>query len=420
MITDTSRAGERLRQDRSGRARPRPGLGRGGGGLHRGNRGPAPGERGPGDRRERGDRVSRVSGRTGEDPASQGPRRDPGRPLQARAPRADPKARGGADRPGGGEPLSLRGGGGARGHRPRRTDRGDRHRGADHPPGRVQERRSRGAGVRPRRLSRGDRRSGWGRDPGGSFPSPRGQGVHRHRGLRCGHRRPARPRAGGAADALPSRLPLGLRRVAQLRYGENPHQRGALYRPAGLPAGRAGRPGPAPGEGAFLQQLPGSRRRLPAGRRLHPGDRGGGEAPEPLRGGVRRGRGEGLPAGAGRGPGERLRGHRGPQPPPHRRRGLGHEGDLPGVHRGPGGGAGRPGGAGGQEEPPGGDRAIRRPAPGARDPFGGRGLAGAVAGRPPGGRRAKDRHPARRRPRRKPRPSSGPGSWSATPSPTPS
>ena len=38
------------------------------------------------------------------------------------------------------------------------------------------------------------------------------------------------------ADALPSRLPLGLRRVAQLRYGENPHQRGALYRPAGLPA----------------------------------------------------------------------------------------------------------------------------------------------------------------------------------------
>jgi phosphoribosylaminoimidazolecarboxamide formyltransferase/IMP cyclohydrolase len=38
-----------------------------------------------------------------------------------------------------------------------------------------------------------------------------------------------------AADALPSRLPLGLRRVARLRYGENPHQRGALYRPAGLP-----------------------------------------------------------------------------------------------------------------------------------------------------------------------------------------
>jgi phosphoribosylaminoimidazolecarboxamide formyltransferase/IMP cyclohydrolase len=36
--------------------------------------------------------------------------------------------------------------------------------------------------------------------------------------------------AGG--DALPERLPLGLTKVADGRYGENPHQRGALYRTA--------------------------------------------------------------------------------------------------------------------------------------------------------------------------------------------
>jgi len=43
-----------------------------------------------------------------------------------------------------------------------------------------------------------------------------------------------------AAEELPARLPLGLRREAALRYGENPHQRGALYRPAGMkPVGLA-------------------------------------------------------------------------------------------------------------------------------------------------------------------------------------
>ncbi len=40
----------------------------------------------------------------------------------------------------------------------------------------------------------------------------------------------------GEAETLPERLPLGFVRTASLRYGENPHQRGALYRPGGLPA----------------------------------------------------------------------------------------------------------------------------------------------------------------------------------------
>ncbi len=42
-------------------------------------------------------------------------------------------------------------------------------------------------------------------------------------------------------DALPSRLTISLDKVAGLRYGENPHQSGALYAPAGAPpSGMAG------------------------------------------------------------------------------------------------------------------------------------------------------------------------------------
>ena len=37
------------------------------------------------------------------------------------------------------------------------------------------------------------------------------------------------------ADLLPSRLTISLEKVAGLRYGENPHQSGALYAPAGAP-----------------------------------------------------------------------------------------------------------------------------------------------------------------------------------------
>jgi phosphoribosylaminoimidazolecarboxamide formyltransferase/IMP cyclohydrolase len=39
------------------------------------------------------------------------------------------------------------------------------------------------------------------------------------------------------ADSFPERLPLSLLKVATPRYGENPHQRGAIYRPAGLVPG---------------------------------------------------------------------------------------------------------------------------------------------------------------------------------------
>ena len=41
----------------------------------------------------------------------------------------------------------------------------------------------------------------------------------------------------GADDALPARLSITLDKVVGLRYGENPHQAGALYAPAGAPLG---------------------------------------------------------------------------------------------------------------------------------------------------------------------------------------
>ena len=39
-----------------------------------------------------------------------------------------------------------------------------------------------------------------------------------------------------ADEEMPETLPLGLNKILGLRYGENPHQRGALYSVAGVPA----------------------------------------------------------------------------------------------------------------------------------------------------------------------------------------
>ena len=69
--------------------------------------------------------------------------------------------------------------------------------------------------------------------------------------------------------AGPAFLGAGLQRAAVLRYGENPHQRAALYRdPAG--AGRAGRRRAAARQGDELQQLRRHRRGAARGRRLRP------------------------------------------------------------------------------------------------------------------------------------------------------
>ena len=39
------------------------------------------------------------------------------------------------------------------------------------------------------------------------------------------------------SDGLPATLAISLTKVAELRYGENPHQRGGMYAPEGAPAG---------------------------------------------------------------------------------------------------------------------------------------------------------------------------------------
>ena len=68
-------------------------------------------------------------------------------------------------------------------------------------------------------------------------------------------------------EPFPDQLTLPARRAEVLRYGENPHQRAALYRADGGPL--EPRPGvaigaPAPGQGAQLQQPERHRRRLRA------------------------------------------------------------------------------------------------------------------------------------------------------------
>jgi phosphoribosylaminoimidazolecarboxamide formyltransferase/IMP cyclohydrolase len=55
-----------------------------------------------------------------------------------------------------------------------------------------------------------------------------------------GQEAPPAPADGEAADRLPPVLRLEAERVAALRYGENPHQRAAFYRPRGVELGAGG------------------------------------------------------------------------------------------------------------------------------------------------------------------------------------
>ena len=135
--------------------------------------------------------------------------------------------------------------------------------------------------------------------------------------------------------ALPAFVGLAFEKVTDLRYGENPHQRGALYRGLGW-ARRAGRRGGARrGQGDVVQQLAGRRRRVHARGRPRTPRAGGGdrEAQQPLR----RGR-PGFARGVVRGGvrvrhGERVRGDRGVRTRGGRGRGTG---DGRRVHRGRG------------------------------------------------------------------------------------
>ena len=110
-----------------------------------------------------------------------------------------------------------------------------------------------------------------------------------------------------------------LEKVADLPYGENPHQRAAFYRETTHRSGTISRRHPAPGRAADLQQPPRPRRRLPDRGGLHGADRRDRQAHGPGRRRVERGAGRGLPARARHRPGLVVRRHRRRQPRARRR-----------------------------------------------------------------------------------------------------
>ncbi len=182
-----------------------------------------------------GERLHRLAGdsrRAGEDAAPEDPRR-PARPARRRhAPRADGGQRHQADRSRGGEPLSVRGDGGEARLHARGRDREHRHRRpVDDPLG----------GQEPSRRRRGHR-------SGRLRAGARGAARQRRRAVRRDAARawrgaPSRPRrattapspTGSARATPPPEAPFGetvhlaLRKAQDLRYGENPHQKAALY-----------------------------------------------------------------------------------------------------------------------------------------------------------------------------------------------
>ena len=100
-----------------------------------------------------------------------------------------------------------------------------------------------------------------------------------------------------ATDGMPGFVGLALEKVDDLRYGENPHQGGALYRDAGSASPRTARGRACPaGQGHVVQQLARRGRGVlargrPPAERLR--DR---EAQQPVRRGGRRPAGRGVPA----------------------------------------------------------------------------------------------------------------------------
>ena len=98
-------------------------------------------------------------------------------------------------------------------------------------------------------------------------------------------------------EEMPQQVTIGLTRVSSLRYGENPHQRGALYVPGQRRGGRP-RPGHATARARTLFQQPdGRRRRLAHGERLRRPFGLRDQARQPLRPGFPRRRRPGLRTG---------------------------------------------------------------------------------------------------------------------------
>ena len=214
-----------------------------------------------------------------------------------------------------------------RAHRPGRVqplpvllgplDRADRRRRPHHGAGRGQEPRPRGRRRRPGRLRRRARRAARGglavgATPAGAWPAPPSPTPRPTTPPSCSGSTPAGP--GGDPTLLPPTLHLALERAEELRYGENPHQRGRpLPRPE--PADVVGRRRPARRHRAVVSQPLRRRRgvaarararhRRRARRRHH-------QARQPVRRRARPHAGRGLPARARVRPAVGLRRHRRP------------------------------------------------------------------------------------------------------------
>ena len=216
-----------------------PGLGAGG---QRQHRRPAGRGRHRAPRGGRGHRLARDARRPGQDAAPEDPRRHPGRPVEGRAP----------GRPGGPrhrgrstwwwQPLPVLVGPLDRADRRRRPDHGAR-RGQEPRPRRRRRRRpttrscSRSCGASGS-LSAATRR----RLARAAFAHTAAYDAAIVAWLDAGGPEPVAELDGateedvdgvGVAVVLPPTLHLTLERTEVLRYGENPHQRGARYRVAG-------------------------------------------------------------------------------------------------------------------------------------------------------------------------------------------
>ncbi len=270
---DTPRPAERFRQARttgSGARAGRPGRGTA---LHRRQCARAARSRPAGARSARNHRLSRDHGRPHQNAASAHSRR-PARTARHRRCR-DGRARHRADRPAGGQPVSLRTDRGAARLRPGRSHREHRHRRSGHAARRGQEPCPRGGAGRSRRLRAVDRGAARrGRHHAGAAPAAGGQGLRAHRALRRSDRR----LAGRAGRARPRRAVR-----AYPAPGAAPRVQPALWRES------------APGRRA----VSGGRRRIRRGRYRARAGRQGTLVQQPRRCRRRAGMRQGVPAHVG-------------------------------------------------------------------------------------------------------------------------
>ena len=159
------------------------------------------------------------------------------------------------------------------------------------------------------------------------------------------------------SGVVPDQLSVQAPKVRELRYGENPHQRAALYTDGAWGFGAGAR---AAGQGAVVHEPARSRRGGPAGDGVQRAGGGGPQAHQSVRRGERAEPARGLREGAGGGRAVGVRRHRGAQPAARRGDGQRHRRDVHGVRRGARGqrrGAQHPGP---QDEPAPGRRRFRR------------------------------------------------------------